>query len=281
MSLPARLFRFFGPTDSSLLTTQRLWVSAVSDFNDVFEVVPRYDEFVETEYSVGLRRQFDALPPDIRGEWPDFKAQMGKLMSEAIDDDHEIIPQRIQDHFRASFGIICFSTELDSLLMWGHYTRSHKGFVVEFDPHHSLFHPLEFGKVDYSQTRPVFETAAARKMLLVKGKEWEYENEYRLIKSLSKLDRAVKEEEKQPPEEKHFVQLPLDAVKAVYVGLKMPRQKYTEILTSIKLPGREHISAYAMRRHRQAYALKAIPWKPPAFAVKTQHYETVWTELLS
>ena len=262
------------------MAKQRLWVSAATDFNDVFEVVPRYDGFVEAEYLTGLKKQFDSMPPDIRGEWSDYEVQMRRLMKPTIDEDHEAIPEQFQKHFSANFGIVCFSTKLDCLLMWGHYTRSHKGFVVEFDPHHSLFHPSEFGKVDYSQTRPVFEPADARKMLLVKSKEWEYENEYRLIKSLSKLDRAVKEKGKQPIEEKHFIQLPLDAMKAVYIGLKMPKQNYTELLTSIKLPGREHISAYAMRRHRQAYALEAIPWKPPASAATT-HYESVWTGLLA
>ncbi len=256
MSRPARLYRYFVPEASDLLAAQQLWVSAASDFNDVFEVVPRYDKLIEDQYLAEVQKNHAFLPPEINVSWPEYKRSMWRLIEQAIAEDHEVLPEGFQKKFSEHFGIVCFGTKLDCLLMWGHYTKSHSGFVVEFDPRHSMFDPTEFGKVEYSEVRPLVDVIDYRKILLQKSPEWSYEQEYRLIKPVALLPKAMRRDNR----EKHFVSLPLDAVRAVYFGLRMPRERRDELLSSLTLPGREHIAKYAMRRHREKYAITPVAW---------------------
>ena len=38
-----------------------------------------------------------------------------------------------------NIGILCLSEVRDSILMWGHYTDSHQGFVIGFDSDQPFF----------------------------------------------------------------------------------------------------------------------------------------------
>lgn len=86
-------------------------------------------------------------------------------------------------------GVSCFSTNGMNPLMWGHYTNSYVGFVVKFknnfhfknDPGIKSF---KLTSVVYSDNpRPANEKYpfAEDYQFIVKLKDWEYENEWRLI----------------------------------------------------------------------------------------------------
>jgi hypothetical protein len=83
-------------------------------------------------------------------------------------------------------------------LLWSHYADNHQGFCLIFDLHSQCpFIPLS--NVIYSDYRPTFEdygntpiakiireTKVITDTLLTKGKDWEYENEARIIIDLFK-----------------------------------------------------------------------------------------------
>jgi hypothetical protein len=266
MTSPSRIFRYFSPEASDLFSSEKLWVSAATDFNDVFEMAPRYDTFVEAEYVKGLEKEFAFLSPEVRVTWSEYKQGMQPLIQQSIADDLEILPESFQKRFSQHFGIVCFASKHECLLMWGHYARSHSGFVVEFAPEHPLFSPSEFEKVVYSENRPSIDILDYRKIILQKSPEWSYEQEFRLVKPLPTLSKALRRDGK----EKYFLPLPLDAVKAVYIGMRMPEQNRDELLKSVNSTGREHIAKYGVRRHRDKYAITMVPWDkikaPPANA---------------
>ena len=58
-----------------------MWLSLVEDFNDVFELVPRYDKFLERTYDENLRKEFAFQPPDV--SWHDFQ-RVRQMMQGAI-----------------------------------------------------------------------------------------------------------------------------------------------------------------------------------------------------
>jgi hypothetical protein len=43
------------------------------------------------------------------------------------------ISSAIDSAFNKNVGVLCLSEVRDSLLMWGHYTENHEGFVIGFD----------------------------------------------------------------------------------------------------------------------------------------------------
>jgi hypothetical protein len=274
---PAKIFRYFPPDASDIFSTRKLWFSAAKDFNDIFEVLPRYDSLISSEIEANIKKQYAFLPPNISVSWQKYKKFMQAHTSQIYSDSLEVIPLGFQNKFSEHFGIVCFSENPDSLLMWGHYTNSHQGFVVEFDPNHSFFAPEDFGKILYSTDRPIAEASQnwkSWKMLLTKSAEWRYESEYRLIKQLKTLNRAKRRD----GNEKYCIDLPPDAVRAVYFGCKILQKAQAEILTDLKADGWKHISKFAMRRHDSQYAIQPLPFEklrhPPEDARKD--FDNLW-----
>ena len=90
--------------------------------------------------------------------------------------------------------IFCLNVNPLSHLMWSHYARFHRGFMIEFkfpmnvnSMQQDNFQPLE---VDYIEEYPcvdrnVFNNSSSdtvRKIFLQKSKEWDYEKECRVIR---------------------------------------------------------------------------------------------------
>ena len=274
---PTRIFRYFPPEASDIFSTRKLWFSAAKDFNDIFEVIPRYDSLVSSQIEDALKKQFAFLPPHIAVDWQSYKKHMQIYTSQLYSETLEVIPQGFQDKFSEHFGIICFSENSDSLSMWGHYAKSHQGFVVEFDRSHSLFAPEELGKVLYSNERPVAEASQGLnswKVILTKSPAWDYECEYRIVKPLKKLKRAIRRD----GVEKTYIELPCNAVHAVYFGCKTLQKARDEILNDLKADDWKHVSKFIMRRHETKYAIQPLPLEklrvPPADARKD--FDDLW-----
>lgn len=100
---------------------------------------------------------------------------------------------------------VCFSEKIDSILMWSHYSYNHTGFALGYDLRPLLL-PNEMNvglyPVVYSDNRynaeefllylfgslmqiPIKNTdkMSSIKLLLYKSNEWQYEQEWRVIKS--------------------------------------------------------------------------------------------------
>lgn len=86
------------------------------------------------------------------------------------------------------YGLISYSADYRSPLMWGHYAEQHRGICLGFEVDDREIH-----KVNYSQDRLDFsnKTSLNRSdvidIITVKFLEWKYEKEYR---SLINLDTA-------------------------------------------------------------------------------------------
>lgn len=259
---PARIFRYFPPEASDIFSARKLWFSAAKDFNDIFEVVPRYDSLISNQIEEALKKQFAFLPPDVLVDWQSYKKHMQIYTSQIYSETLETIPQGFQDKFSEHFGIICLSETLDSLSMWGHYAKSHQGFVVEFDPRHSLFASKELGKVLYSNERPEAEASQGLnswRIILTKSPAWDYECEYRLVKPLKGLKRATRRNG--DGTEKPYIDLPCDAVRSVYFGCRIHRKARDEILNDLKVDNWKHVLKFIMRRHDIKYEIQPLPFE--------------------
>jgi hypothetical protein len=94
--------------------------------------------------------------------------------------------------------VLCLAEENDCLLMWSHYSASHTGAVFKLNVIDELDVPLLIAKkVTYSRVYPLLATEEElvdhllyvhridfvqreRDLLLVKGDDWHYENEWRV-----------------------------------------------------------------------------------------------------
>ncbi|MDR6536983.1 DUF2971 domain-containing protein [Variovorax soli] len=131
---------------------------------------------------------------------------------------HEYQDFKVKEALWPMVGMVCFSRTRRHLLMWAHYTNSHKGVLLEFDDKHPCFsrkiadlgdppasvHPEAvdgwrnavaekrfpdlWGRLDdvqYSDERFTvysdLEEDAVKRICLTKSLEWAYEQEVRLL----------------------------------------------------------------------------------------------------
>lgn len=147
------------------------------------------------------------------------------------------------------FGILSLTSKNDNLLMWSHYSNSHKGYCIGFDKR-ILFELVEgtLSRINYTTqmpTIPLFDETGigANNILFAKSSEWEYEDEYRI--------------------KKHFAankifQFPNEAVKEIILGLKLTEAEKDEILAIARS---KYVSAkfYESTMNLNEFKLDIIP----------------------
>jgi hypothetical protein len=109
-------------------------------------------------------------------EWRQQPLELRKLLNEAA---------------RKAFsrhGVACYAHNPDNLLMWSHYANSHKGLCLKFDVLEDLSQFSPLFKVEYKEEYPVLNHVKSdsggvvTKLLTTKGIQWEYEQEWRVVK---------------------------------------------------------------------------------------------------
>lgn len=170
----------------STLINSELWFSNPSDFNDPYdcnlgynysnislEAIYNYLKNSKTEKSLIYK---NALLQDIA--WTLFSNPIecqklgGSILSKLINDS----------------GICCFSERDDTLLMWSHYSDSHKGVSLTFDVEKDINFFKSLFIVEYPDIYPLINPfnnygKEIQLLLATKSKEWNYEKEIRVIKN--------------------------------------------------------------------------------------------------
>jgi hypothetical protein len=174
-----------------IFTRREIYLPKTTDFNDPFECRPRI-----TLNMSGLQWEL-LLRQGARQNFPSAdKRTRKKLIDQArmrlISDPDFFL--KIYEDFLSITGLYCLSQINDDILMWSHYSDGHKGVCLEFDAIHdaTFSNRILFGqaiKVIYRDERPVVniinigEPQEYQKTLLTKSKHWEYETEWRVIKT--------------------------------------------------------------------------------------------------
>lgn len=234
--IPERMFKYRICSDNhiSAFENDELWMSTSDLFNDPFDTLIQYDE-------QKIRSAFDAvMQPGTPEAMMRYIADGGEIAdpvnhlvkstdieemrikaAEILSDGKVFAPTEAQMismliYREAILSILpqiaqrfssalCFSENIDSILMWSHYSNNHTGFALGYDLR-SLLLPndknLGLYPVIYSEKRynaeefllylfgslmkaPVHnvDLMSSIKLLLYKSLDWQYEQEWRVIKS--------------------------------------------------------------------------------------------------
>jgi len=155
------------------------------DFNDPFE-------FKFSAVAPPSREHFDAwhrthaperTPRELENAW-------ASLQGSAAPWNTELTP-RIEA--LRNFYVLCLAQRWDSHLMWGHYTNSHRGFVIRYKPDlqdvlRAMPGHIGDGDVVYAHEAPALRwfddtPDAMGQILSTKPSEWAYERECRFVNS--------------------------------------------------------------------------------------------------
>jgi len=134
--------------------------------------------------------------------------------------------------------VVCLSEIHDDLLMWGHYTKEHRGGVLRFKSGNDLMiGDVEIRKIGYSEERPdnnffldfvdyLLKIDVSRfdmaKHLWTKSIHWKYEFEWRLARVASNED------------EMEYHGFPPEALEKIYLGCKINPEDKLKVLGLVK-----------------------------------------------
>lgn len=215
-----------------LLEKNILFFSSPKWFNDPFDcrVYPQYESGTDKE----IFKKIKELILEEHPTWPKWKINsetkiiFDKNINE-IKDPKEML-KRVNEHINSYYGIVSFSEINNNILMWSHYSDSHKGFYIEFDAHkifdisanylikrdqYMRFHKVEYSK-EYPEINPFatdFDNSQYMRMITTKSIEWIYEREWRLV-YFNFPDKVVA--------------FPEEVITAIYFGVNCSEESITE-----------------------------------------------------
>ncbi len=128
---------------------------------------------------------------------------------------HEFLDQR-SEVARSTVFVKCFSTKLDSMYFWSHYSEGHKGYCIEYEVEElefcKGFEPVEYVKKWPNDLDDLFTRNFSPSFVLVKSQDWSAELEWRIYHFL-KHDEILG---------KKFIKCALPSgikITAIYLGL--------------------------------------------------------------
>lgn len=268
--MPTQLFRYRLCNDLQIEAFRNdiIYCVTADNFNDPYDTLITYD-LEGIRKGLEAMMSYDAFNQSLDwlkkgGDFPDilkrfmpdvFNDNVKSLMSQVQNtkDARDEIDRRktnllamIETYFpvlseitKKFSTIACFSEKISSVLMWSHYTDSHKGFALEYNfrPVYKTFksnvglYPVIYGerRKDYSMylTWAFFkflgfnvinpDITMAIKTALNKSKLWEYEQEWRMI------DFSVRDFRDSTPSE--IIQKPV----AIYYGGHISKERKREL----------------------------------------------------
>ncbi len=175
-----------------LITDLELYFAQPLSFNDPFDfqLSLRYDLLTRDQRLVHYRNEY--IKKGYIDEYLEFKANYQVDHGPLTDPEHlERNRKYTIEKMNSSFGVVSLSKVPDSILMWSHYANCHTGFCVGLN---TKFFWDELGvkayKVSYSDKYPEIIPVEENNlehyfdvMMTTKFKDWEYEQEFRFIKS--------------------------------------------------------------------------------------------------
>jgi len=174
--------------------------------------------------------RFEEVEVDFGGDWNELYLDFKKKVNESI-------------------GIISLTSKNDNLLMWSHYANSHKGFCIGYDKI-ELFKQTQgvLGKVSYAEEFPILpflseNVADLIDLIMTKSKHWEYEDEYRIIKSDAPRKKIILRD---------------NSIKEIVFGCKMEKTSKEEII-AIALAKFPTIKFYDCVLDNKQFKLSIIP----------------------
>ena len=171
-----------------IFTHNELYFSSKNQFNDPFDCKFDYS-FTATD-----RETKTYLMKSLARNRPHFnRKQRQRWLSENLKTLREARPEFEQglksgtERILSEIGICSLSSVPDDILMWSHYSNSHKGFCIKLlDDKRDRF-IARAQEVSYSEDYPIVnpiiddDLTRMKKSLLTKAKHWEYEKEWRVI----------------------------------------------------------------------------------------------------
>ena len=199
----------------------------------------------------------------------DVTRMMKQVLPDIIERGRPRLGRNVQERVGERIGVLSLAESARNLLMWAHYGACHRGFAIEFDGSHAFFRqtvpPAIIGrlmKVVYATKRPAMvaydpsvavEIYASRfitDLLLTKGEDWAYEQEWRMVLPLDDQQNYPHEVDGRF----HLFPVPREAIRGVVIGARASDATKLSIRTAIEAtPELRHLTVRQARTSDTSY----------------------------
>lgn len=240
------VYKFLPTARISYLENELLRITQPGDLNDPFECLPVPPTVSEIGNILKVVMQEDlskySLTKKQRKAYEEkaelaIKSVLEKIRSGTPGNFKEQFINDGNKNINNKLGILSLSRRWNSSLMWSHYTNSHKGFCLGFDTETDFFKPFRqiadtskiFMPVIYSNERIKIPINKGEKIdmniMLTKSKDWEYEDEERLIVSLEN----AQDKKQEMPFDIYLYKVPHNLIKEIIVGTNISNEYFSTI----------------------------------------------------
>jgi len=166
-----------------IFTHDELFFPSPKQFNDPFDskIQLCYDASND-DWRQFLESLLEKYAPQISAEEKEIK-----ITNILKEERHKRMPENLFNSYLDEMGVFCMSERKDHILMWSHYAQGHSGVCLEFKAISTNPFFVIAQKVYYQDSYPqvnFFTSSQDEQMqaiLLTKSKQWEYEQEWRII----------------------------------------------------------------------------------------------------
>ena len=269
------LHRYVTEDGIDIVKNLRLRLSNPLELNDPFEclvALPDKGELI-TDYKKKLenkehidflyeRNKREGENRGVFGQWiRDFRKNDEKL-DKQLGLAYGDLPETFLEHKEQickEMHILCFvdsekTNHSEEILMWFHYTDSHKGLRFHFECDEFYCKSNSLYKIIYADTRcllnPLKEDTwmdILGESLKTKSKAWSYENEYRYFIDLAECQQESGH---------YYVDIPASSIKRIDIGLNCSEETKNEIIELVNTKAElRHIDVYQAEIHKNKYEL--------------------------
>ena len=223
------------------LFSYRVRFAKMSELNDPFEgrpyLVPQFDDPARQQQEIYKTALDDAHRAGLNG--PEAIRDASLAVAAMNSPMTEGMTQRLMaEVIEESFWIYCLTATREPILLWSHYADGHKGIALHFRP---LPFPVLLD-VNYSEKYPEYRYPSAdatvvdeatKAMLHTKAMQWKYEEEYRVIRSVSspKIEQVYRDIGW--AWEGQIATLPDSVLIGVTLGAAMPNETVRELTAEL------------------------------------------------
>lgn len=182
--IPEHLY-MYSSIDSAkkILENSQLWMSSFDSFNDPFEFsFTLNNDYTKEEFTKWF----------CNASKTDNRMIARNLFSNKEKVDNTI--KKVIQKTLKGYGIKCFTTNYDNLLMWAHYANNHEGVCFKFDIQKDVDFFQDLLQVVYDDTYTQLNYIKSQnntaEILRHKSEAWKYEEEWRVLK-LGKAKQLV------------------------------------------------------------------------------------------